>query len=76
MISSDLLDILVCPQCHEPVTPDAGHHYLTCSRCRLRFPVLDDIPVMLLDEAEPFAAAEDTPDTIGEPADRNVPKPG
>ncbi|MBN2233131.1 MAG: Trm112 family protein [Deltaproteobacteria bacterium] len=69
MIPQDLLDILVCPRCHEPVTPEDGHHYLACSRCRLRFPVRDDIPVMLLDEAEPFATADDASVTVGNPAD-------
>jgi uncharacterized protein len=46
-----LLDILVCPACKTPVhlTPDG--HGLKCETCRRVYPIKDDIPVMLLDEA-------------------------
>lgn len=53
-----LLEILACP-CghHAPVVPDtpdvARAGALVCTRCRTSFPVRDDIPVMLLDEATP-----------------------
>jgi uncharacterized protein YbaR (Trm112 family) len=52
-----LLEILACP-CpkHAPLTARtlAGEPVLVCSACGLAFPVRDDIPVMLLDEAVPF----------------------
>lgn len=50
-ISQELLDILVCPECKTPVklTPDGAG--LKCSACRRIYPVKDDIPVMLLEEA-------------------------
>ena len=50
-ISQELLDILVCPQCKTPVrlTPDGAG--LKCSTCRRVYPIKDDIPVMLLEEA-------------------------
>jgi len=50
-IRQELLDILVCPECKTPVklTPDGTG--LKCSTCRRIFPIRDDIPVMLLDEA-------------------------
>ncbi len=50
-ISKDLLDILVCPECRTPVklTPDGQG--LKCSTCRRVYPIKDDIPVMLLEEA-------------------------
>jgi uncharacterized protein YbaR (Trm112 family) len=52
-----LLEVLACPcEHHAPVEPDAGADPVTalvCVRCRTRFPVRDDIPVMLLDEATP-----------------------
>lgn len=54
-----LLEILACPcEHHAPVAPDlpsdlAASTALVCSRCRTTFPVRDDIPVMLLDEAAP-----------------------
>ncbi|MBU2800708.1 Trm112 family protein, partial [Acidithiobacillus caldus] len=30
---------------------------LCCERCQLLFPILDDIPVLLLDEAQPFSGS-------------------
>ncbi|MFO8006610.1 MAG: Trm112 family protein [Candidatus Brocadiia bacterium] len=46
-----LLDILVCPACHEPLQRRAD--VLVCSQCGRGFPIRDGIPVMLLDEAIP-----------------------
>ncbi len=50
-VSKELLDILVCPLCKTPVqlTPDSQG--LKCSTCRRVYPIRDDIPVMLVDEA-------------------------
>ena len=50
-ISKELLDILVCPVCKTPVriTPDGAG--LKCATCRRLYPIKDDIPVMLPDEA-------------------------
>lgn len=53
-----LLEILACPcEHHARVVPDdedmAAATALLCTRCRTSFPVRDDIPVMLLDEATP-----------------------
>ena len=50
-ISQELLDILVCPECKTPVklTPDAKG--LKCQTCRRVYPIRDDIPVMLPEEA-------------------------
>ena len=50
-VSKELLDILVCPLCKTPVrlTPDGKG--LKCSTCLRVYPVRDDIPVMLPDEA-------------------------
>jgi uncharacterized protein len=49
-----LLEILVCPKCHGDLRYDEEPHSLVCERCRLRYPVEDDIPVMLIDEARPL----------------------
>ena len=51
-VSQQLLDILVCPLCKAPVklTPDGLG--LKCSQCRRVYPIKDDIPVMLVDEAK------------------------
>ena len=51
MIDKDLLDILVCPECKVPVVPK-GDTALKCPRCRRVYPIQDNIPVMLLDEAK------------------------
>ena len=51
-ISSDLWEILACPcPAHAPVVPDEGTGRIVCTECGRSFPVLDGIPVMLLDEA-------------------------
>jgi uncharacterized protein YbaR (Trm112 family) len=52
MIKKDLLEILACPVCKEKVVLDEDGRYLVCDRCRLRYPIEDDIPVMLVDRAE------------------------
>lgn len=54
MIEQSLVDILACPQCKKEVHVDTKSQTLVCERCRLRFPVRDDIPVMLVEEAEKF----------------------
>ena len=50
-VSQELLDILACPVCKTPVklTPDGGG--LKCPTCRRVYPIRDDIPVMLPEEA-------------------------
>jgi len=54
-LAPDLLDILVCPKCKGDLEYVPGpDEQLRCHLCRLSFPVEDDIPVMLLDEATPF----------------------
>ena len=46
-----LLDILVCPLCKADVKLTADGKGLKCVTCHRVFPVRDDIPVMLIDEA-------------------------
>ncbi len=46
-----LLEILVCPDCKGSLTVDHDHDELICNRCGLIYPVRDDIPVMLVEEA-------------------------
>jgi hypothetical protein len=48
-----LLEILACPNCHAPLRPDAEASELVCTNteCALAYPVRDDIPVLLVDEA-------------------------
>jgi uncharacterized protein YbaR (Trm112 family) len=50
-LSKDLLDILVCPKCKgDLILLDDGTG-LVCPDCRLKYPVRDEIPIMLVDEA-------------------------
>lgn len=53
-ISSQLLAILVCPKCRGALDYRESEPALVCEHCRLRYPVRDDIPIMLLDEASPL----------------------
>lgn len=53
-----LLDILVCPLCKGPLLYDKDAAELICKSDRLAYPIRDDIPVMLEDEARELAADE------------------
>lgn len=50
-ISQDLLDILACPKCKGEVRLNAAGDGLICQACSLMYPIKDDIPIMLIDEA-------------------------
>ena len=50
-ISKDLLDILACPKCKGDIHLTSEGDGLVCDACRLKYPIKDDIPVMLIDEA-------------------------
>jgi uncharacterized protein YbaR (Trm112 family) len=50
-ISKDLLDILACPKCKGDIHLNQTNDGLVCEACRLMYPIKDDIPVMLIDEA-------------------------
>jgi uncharacterized protein len=50
-VSQELLDILVCPECKVPVKLTADGQGLRCRQCGRVYPIKDDIPVMLVDEA-------------------------
>jgi uncharacterized protein YbaR (Trm112 family) len=53
-ISQDLLQLLACPKCKQPIKLETDPAAIICESCRLRYPIRDDIPVMLIDEAESF----------------------
>ncbi|MCK4691970.1 MAG: Trm112 family protein [Desulfuromonadales bacterium] len=54
-VRPELMEILACPKCKQPVALAGDGQSITCDTCKLRYPVRDDIPVMLIDEAESFA---------------------
>ncbi|HWF37015.1 MAG TPA: Trm112 family protein [Candidatus Acidoferrales bacterium] len=50
-ISQELLDILVCPFCKAKVILKEDGSGLKCVECHRVYPVRDDIPIMLIDQA-------------------------
>ena len=49
-----LLSILVCPKCKGELEYRQQEDALICHACALRYPVREDIPIMLADEATPL----------------------
>jgi uncharacterized protein YbaR (Trm112 family) len=62
-MDKNLLDILVCPICKGSLYYDKQAAELICRADRLAFPIRDDIPVMLQDEARELAADEEVPES-------------
>jgi uncharacterized protein len=50
-LSAELLSILACPNCRGEVTYLEAEQVIQCQSCHYRYPVRDDIPIMLVDEA-------------------------
>ena len=50
-LDSNLLDLVVCPACRQSLAADETTEELVCVGCGLAYPVRDDIPVLLVDEA-------------------------
>jgi uncharacterized protein YbaR (Trm112 family) len=55
-IAPQLLQILVCPKCKGALVMNPQATGLACEACRLLYPIRDDIPIMLVDEALPLSA--------------------
>ncbi len=51
-LSEKLLDMIVCPQCKGKLEYLEKEEKLICQACRLSYRVSDDIPVLLVEEAE------------------------
>jgi len=51
-ISNDLLEILVCPACQAKLEMKPDETALKCVECHRAYPIRDEIPVMLIDEAK------------------------
>jgi tetraacyldisaccharide 4'-kinase len=58
-MDAKLLDILVCPICKGPLVHRRAEKELVCKADRLAFPIRDDIPVMLEDEARKLDPLEE-----------------
>ena len=50
-IKKELLDILCCPKCKGDISLNESQDGLICDACKLVYPIKDDIPIMLIDEA-------------------------
>lgn len=48
---TDILDRLACPACKAPLTVSANQDSLKCTACKRVYPVRDDIPILLVDQA-------------------------
>lgn len=51
-IKPELLEVLACPKCKQGVEIAPDNEFIVCPACKLHYPIRDDIPIMLLDEAK------------------------
>ncbi len=54
MLDKKLLEILACPACKGDLEYDEKNQRLTCHTCRLKYKIEEEIPIMLVEEAEKF----------------------
>jgi uncharacterized protein YbaR (Trm112 family) len=54
MLDPKLLEILACPKCKGDLEYDQKNSKLICQACRLKYDIRDDLPIMLIDQAEKF----------------------
>lgn len=57
-MDKQLLAILVCPACKGPLHYQSGRQELICQKEGLAYPIRDDIPVMLIDDARRLSLEE------------------
>jgi uncharacterized protein YbaR (Trm112 family) len=51
-VSTELMEILVCPKCRGAIYLEASQRGIICDNCRLRYEVRDGIPIMLIEQAQ------------------------
>ena len=54
MLDNQLLEIIACPKCKGDLEYKSEENKLLCHACKLRYNIKEDIPIMLIDEAEKF----------------------
>ncbi|MBN1350286.1 Trm112 family protein [candidate division KSB1 bacterium] len=54
MLDKEVLDVLACPKCRGDLEYDKNDDKLVCHSCHLKYAVKEDVPIMLIDEAEKF----------------------
>ncbi len=52
-LNADILNILACPKCTGDLELLEDETGLVCNHCKLVYPIKDDIPVLLLEDARP-----------------------
>ncbi len=57
-VTQELIELMICPACHGQVQLKPDGSGIKCSACRRVYPIKDDIPAMLVDQAT--VEAEDT----------------
>ena len=61
MVSKDLLEILRCPACvreRDGLLDHVAESWLVCQDCGRKYPIRDDIPVMLIEEGDKWREVE------------------
>jgi len=53
-INEELLKILACPKCKGDLILTEKKDFFICNACNLKYPIKDDIPIMLIEEALPL----------------------
>jgi len=54
-LNRELIDILACPKCKGPLALRPDESAFECAVCKLAYPVVDDIPNFIIEEAQPLA---------------------
>jgi len=54
-IAPELIELLACPKCKGEVRLDSAKNGFTCEACRLLYPIEDDIPNFIIEEAKPLS---------------------
>lgn len=62
MISKELLEILACPVCKNDIVYNEEKQTLTCASCHRQYPIREEIPVMLEEEAT--IEEKEAPDSV------------
>jgi len=55
-LNRELIDILACPKCKGPLTLRLDESAFECPVCKLAYPVVDDIPNFIIEEAQPLVS--------------------
>jgi uncharacterized protein len=50
-----LLEIIACPKCHGRLASNPDGNALVCRACRLSYPIVDEIPNLIIEDAQPLA---------------------